>query len=239
MTRPYSGPDANRIRSMFASIAGGYDRANTLLSGGIHHLWRRRLVDWSGANPGNEILDCATGTGDLALAFAELAGQQGRVVGTDFCAEMLAFAPGKAKKRALQIDFEVADVTALPYADESFDIASIAFGIRNVNDPFLALQELARVVRPGGRVMVLEFGQPERPVVGPLFRFYSHRVLPRLGGMITGNPEAYGYLDSSAAAFPSGEAFLELMRETGLFRSVESRPLTFGVAYIYRGVVEG
>ena len=236
MTDSYSGPDASRIRSMFASIAGGYDRANTLLSGGLHHQWRNRVVDWSGARPGSEILDCATGTGDLALAFARRLGGQGRVVGTDFCEEMLALAPAKARARSLEIAFELADVTALPFDSNSFDIASIAFGIRNVNDPSQALRELARVVRPGGRVMVLEFGQPQRAVVGPLFRFYSHRILPKLGGMITGHPEAYGYLDKSASAFPSGEAFLRMMRETNSFGEVALRPLTFGVAYIYRGV---
>ena len=127
------------------------------LSGGLHHQWRNRVVDWSGARPGSEVLDCATGTGDLALAFARTASAaEGRVVGTDFCEEMLALAPAKAHARSLHVVFELADVTALPFDSDSFDIASIAFGIRNVSDPSQALRELSRVVRPGGRVMVLE-----------------------------------------------------------------------------------
>ena len=219
---------------MFASIAGRYDRANTILSGGIHHLWRRKAVRWSGAKRGDRVLDCATGTGALALAFQRAVAPEGEVVGTDFVPEMIAL----ALQKSAEIRFEAADVTALPYADDSFDIASIAFGIRNVGDPARGISELARVVKPGGRVMILEFGQPTNRIVGSLYDWYSHAVLPRIGGMITGEREAYEYLDRSAAAFPSGEKFASLMRASAKFGPVEYRPLTFGIAWLYRGVVQ-
>lgn len=216
---------------MFRSIAGRYDRANTVLSAGIHHRWRRRAVRWSGAAPGDRVLDCATGTGDLAIAFKK-AVKHGEVIGTDFVPEMLEL----ARLKSGDILFDVADVTELAYDDASFDIASISFGIRNVNDPKRGLAELARVVRSGGRVMVLEFGQPSNPLVSRTYDWYRRRVLPRIGGAVTGRPEAYEYLETSAGAFPCREQFVDLMRSAGDFASIEFEPLTFGVAYIYKGV---
>jgi demethylmenaquinone methyltransferase/2-methoxy-6-polyprenyl-1,4-benzoquinol methylase len=225
-----NGPDPARIRSMFASIAGGYDRANTILSAGVHHLWRRRAVRWSGAMRGDKVLDCATGTGDLAIAFRKAGAE---VIGTDFVPEMLAHAIAKAPG----IRFEVADVTALPYDDAAFDIASIAFGIRNVGDPRKGLGELARVVKPGGRVIVLEFGQPRSRIIRAVYDAYRKRVLPRIGGAVTGKRDAYEYLESSSARFPSGDDFVAMMRDAAPFARIDYVPLTFGIAYLYRGVV--
>jgi demethylmenaquinone methyltransferase/2-methoxy-6-polyprenyl-1,4-benzoquinol methylase len=227
---------SERVHSMFSTIAPSYDRANTVLSFGVHHLWRRRAVAESGARPGDRVLDCATGTGDLAIAFKRVVGPDGTVLGTDFNADMLSFAPAKAHAKGLDISFEVADAMALPYADASFDIASIAFGIRNVDDPAVALRELARVVRPGGRVVVLEFGQP-RGVFGTAYDWYSRTIIPRIGGMITGEPSAYEYLPETAAAFPCREDFLALMRSTGRFSHERFVTLTGGIAFIYVGVV--
>lgn len=222
---------------MFGRIAGTYDRANQILSFGLHHRWRSATVERSGASAGNRVLDCATGTGDLAVAFARAVGPNGEVTGTDFCEEMLARAPEKAARAGVSIRFETADVLALPYADGRFDIASIAFGIRNVQDPERALREMARVVRPGGRVVVLEFGQPGGALFGPLYRFYSHRILPALGGLVSGDRSAYEYLDRTSSSFPAGPAFAERMRAAGAFRSVAFHPLTGGVAYVYVGEV--
>lgn len=233
-----SGPEAEKIRSMFSEIASGYDTANTVLSAGIHHLWRKAVVKWSGARLGQRVLDCATGTGDLALEFKNAVGPSGEVVGTDFCAEMLSFAPAKALKRGLDVKFEQADVTQLPYETASFQIASISFGIRNVQEPIKGLSELARVVKPGGVVMVLEFGQPTVPGVQSAYNFYSAKVLPFIGGLITGRKKAYEYLQNSSAKFPCGDEFKAMMMSTGRFASVEARPLTFGIAYMYRGVVK-
>ena len=225
----YSGPDPTRIRTMFASISSRYDRANTILSGGVHHLWRRRAVRAAAIKPGDRVLDCATGTGDLAIAFHNAGAQ---VIGTDFVPEMLDFARAKTK----DVTFEVADVTRLPYETATFDAASISFGIRNVGEPRVGLAEMARVVKPGGRVIVLEFGQPRNRLFGFLYDVYTRHVLPKLGGLVTGKKDAYEYLQKSAGRFPCGDEFVQLMRESADFASVDYVPLTFGIAYLYRGV---
>jgi demethylmenaquinone methyltransferase/2-methoxy-6-polyprenyl-1,4-benzoquinol methylase len=224
------------VQRMFASIASRYDATNEVLSLGVHRGWRRKAVRLSGVRGGEKVIDCATGTGDLAIAFKRAVGAAGEVVGTDFCAEMLAAAPGKAERAGERVTFAVADALALPYANASFDVASIAFGIRNVDDPLKCLRELARVVKPGGRVVVLEFGQP-RGVFGALFRFYSRAVMPAIGGLLTGNRAAYEYLPRTAAAFPAGEKFVALMGEARCFAERAAHPLTFGTAFVYVGVV--
>jgi demethylmenaquinone methyltransferase/2-methoxy-6-polyprenyl-1,4-benzoquinol methylase len=226
---------STEVREMFASIARRYDTANEVLSLGIHKGWRRAAVGISGAKAGQRVLDCATGTGDLALEFKRAVGPSGEVIGTDFCAEMLEAAPAKAGRAGLDVKFAVADALALPYADGEFDVASIAFGIRNVDDPVRCLREMARVLKPGGSVVVLEFGQP-RGAFGALFRAYSRGVMPVVGGLLTGNRAAYEYLPRTAASFPAGERFVAQMRDAGVFRATEAHPLTFGTAYVYRGV---
>jgi demethylmenaquinone methyltransferase/2-methoxy-6-polyprenyl-1,4-benzoquinol methylase len=154
------------------------------------------------------------------------------VIATDFCREMLG--PARRKTRGA-VDLAVADALQLPFRDESFDVASIAFGIRNVDDPVRCLREMARVVKPGGRVVVLEFGQP-RGAFGALFRAYSRGVMPLVGGLLTGNRAAYEYLPRTAARFPAGEKFLDLMRQAGRFERSTAHPLTFGTAFVYVGI---
>src|SRR5262249_54237516 len=153
-----------------------------------------------------------------------------------FCREMLAEAPRKAQRLGLEVQFEVADALALPYPDAAFDASSIAFGIRNVDDPVKCLREMARVVKPGGRVVVLEFGQPGG-LFGALFRFYSRTVMPAIGALVTGQRAAYEYLPRTAAAFAAGDRFLGLMDEAGVFAARAAHPLTFGVAFAYVGTV--
>jgi demethylmenaquinone methyltransferase/2-methoxy-6-polyprenyl-1,4-benzoquinol methylase len=228
----YTGPDPAKIRSMFATISRRYDRANTVLSGGVHHLWRRKAVRWSEAKSGDRVLDCGTGTGDLAIAFRKVVGDRGRVVGTDFVPEMLEL----AREKATNIEWDVADVTRLAFDDATFDVASISFGIRNVNDPRKGIAEMTRVVRSGGRVIVLEFGQPRNRLFGALYDWYSRHILPRLGGVVTGERDAYSYLQTSSERFPSGDDFVAIMRAAGDFASIEHVPLTFGIAYLYKGV---
>lgn len=235
-TKPSPNPEI--IRKMFSQVAANYDRANSVLSMGIHHLWRKKLVRFSDVKPGQSVLDCATGTGDLAIAFKTAVGPSGRVVGTDFCAEMLIPAPKKAAARNLDIQFEQADVTQLQFADKLFDICSISFGIRNVSDPVKALSEMARVTKPGGQVMILEFGQVKAPLWGPLYGFYSEKILPKLGGLVTGQGDAYEYLQKSSAAFPCREQFLALMKEAGAFSEMKFISLSGGIAYIYKGTVK-
>lgn len=231
-------PNPEIIRSMFAKVAANYDKGNNVLSMGVHHLWRKKLVKYSGAKAGDKVLDCATGTGDLAIEFKQKVSNTGTVTGTDFCAEMLGPAPGKAQERGLDIKFEQADVTQLQYEDNSFDICSISFGIRNVGDPVKALQEMARVTKSGGKVMVLEFGQVNIPLFGSLYNFYSQNILPKIGGLVTGQKEAYEYLQKSSAAFPCREEFLQMMKDSGSYSDCEYISLTGGIAYIYKGTVK-
>lgn len=228
---------SEKVRTMFADIAGDYDRVNTVLSFGVHHAWRSKTINASGAKYGNHVLDCATGTGDLAIEFKKAVGKDGYVIGTDFCAPMIEPAPAKAEKQGLAIDFEVADAMDLPYDDDRFDIASISFGIRNVDDPVKALQEMARVVKTDGRVVVLEFGQPKGMLKIP-YNLYSQHIMPALGGLLSGNREAYTYLPRTSAMFPAGRKFIKLMDEAGSFKDSWSIKLTGGIAYIYVGVVE-
>lgn len=227
---------SEQVRTMFADIAPKYDLANSVLSLGVHHVWRSITVREAGAQPGDRVLDCATGTGDLAIAFKKAVGPSGSVIGTDFCSDMIALAPAKAAAQHLDITFAIADAMDLPYADDSFDIASISFGIRNVDDPVRCLAEMARVVRPGGRVVVLEFGQPSG-IMGLSYRFYSRHIIPIVGRMLTGHREAYDYLPETAAAFPCREDFLALMKKTGAYTAARYRALTGGIAFLYTGTV--
>lgn len=228
---------SSQVRDMFSSIAPSYDRVNTILSLGTHHSWRKRAVKLAAIGDGDRVLDCATGTGDLAIEMKRTVGPRGAVIGTDFCPEMMVSAPGKAARANLDIDFQQADAMALPFDDAAFDAATIAFGIRNVDDPQQCLREMARVVRPGGKVMVLEFGQPDGLLMGPLYRFYSRFIMPFLGGLVSGNFTAYRYLPQTAAAFPSDRAFLELMTQAAVFEEQQATPLWRGIAYVYVGTV--
>lgn len=228
---------SEKVRSMFADIAGNYDRINTVLSFGIHHAWRNKAIKESGAKTGDHVLDCATGTGDLAIEFKKKVGSEGYVLGTDFCAPMIEPAPAKAQKKGLKVDFEVADAMDLPYDDNTFDISSISFGIRNVDEPVTALREMARVVKPGGRVVVLEFGQPKGLLKVP-YEMYSQHIMPAIGGFLSGNRDAYTYLPRTSATFPAGKNFLKLMEETKKFLDYRAVRLTGGIAYIYVGLVQ-
>lgn len=255
MMNPQSnGPDAKYIKNLFGSISSTYDKANDVITFGLARQWRRRLVEWSGVQAdsqkfanalqisngadGLRILDCATGTGDLALEFKKVVGSHGRVVGSDFCREMLEVAPAKAARFHLDVTFEIADVLALPYADHAFDITSIAYGIRNVADVHRAIRELARVTKSGGRVMILETGSVNSRILRPAIRFYFEKVVPRLGGWVSGKPEAYQYLQKSSGDFPSGTEFCKILQASGCFIDVEHISLMAGASFIYKATVK-
>ncbi|BBM83623.1 bifunctional demethylmenaquinone methyltransferase/2-methoxy-6-polyprenyl-1,4-benzoquinol methylase UbiE [Candidatus Uabimicrobium amorphum] len=229
---------SKKIHDMFAQIAGTYDRTNSVLSLGIHHLWRNRLIKMSETKPGDAILDCATGTGDVAITFYKKNKGQGRIVGTDFCAPMLELAEKKSKSNYPEIEWKIEDAQDLSFPDNTFDIATISFGIRNVDNTEDCLKSMARVVKPGGKVLILEFGQPHWPIK-PFFNLYSGYILPFVGGIISGDRKAYKYLNTSSAQFPTGKKFIELMEKTQAFSEVYFKSLTSGVCYIYVGKVAG
>jgi demethylmenaquinone methyltransferase / 2-methoxy-6-polyprenyl-1,4-benzoquinol methylase len=228
---------SSAVSRMFASIAGRYDMANDIMSLGIHRLWRRELLKRCRLAPGMRALDCATGTGDLALLLKRRVGPGGVVTAVDFCEPMLELARRKAQRQGLGVEFSTADVLDLPYNDGAFDAATIAFGVRNIAPPIKAIASMARVVKPGGRVLVLEFGLPRNAAWRWLYVNYSRYVIPRVGGLLTGNRNAYTYLHNTSTTFPSGEEFARLMRQTGRFTRVEAVALTGGVAYVYVGDV--
>jgi len=230
-TTPPARPGSGQ---MFDAIAPRYDLLNRLMSGGLDQGWRRRLVRAVAAPEGARLLDLATGTADVALALAR-AYPDATVVGSDPSMQMLAVGREKVTAQGLtaRIALEVGDAQALPYADDTFDGVTIAFGIRNVPDRAKALREMTRVVRPGGRVCILELGEPD----SALARLHVHHIVPRLGALLSGSRE-YRYLQTSIAAFPPASAFCELMRSSGLV-DVKAQRLVLGAAHLYVGQVPG
>ena len=220
---------------MFASIASRYDLLNRLLSLRIDQRWRRTVVGLVPPDDsGRPILDVCTGTGDLALMYARR-WPNIPVEGVDFCVPMLKRAADKARKAAINVEFREADALALPFPDGKFQLATIAFGLRNLADADAGLREMHRVIAPGGRIAVLEFSTPTNPILRRLYLFYFQRVLPFIGQRIAPNRDsAYHYLPASVLEFPDGEALARKMTEAG-FVDAKFKPLTFGVATLYVG----
>lgn len=223
---------------MFAAIARSYDLNNRLHSFGIDQSWRRRAVREANVKPGDEVLDMACGTGDLTALLAR--SPAARVVGGDFTPEMLDIARTKQPTLGAigsKVSYVEADAMALPFADASFDVLSIAFGIRNVGSPAKALSEFRRVLRPGARLIVLEFDRPRNPLIRGANNFYTQRIMPWTATLISRDRSgAYRYLPRSVGTFMRREEMIDAIRNAG-FSDVHAMPLTFGVAVCYRGCV--
>ena len=203
--------EEGQVRAMFDRIARVYDLMNSVMTAGMHHRWRERAADLAGVGPGDRALDVAAGTGDLAIELARRVGPTGSVVGSDFSGPMLE----RARRKSTTVTWEQANALDLPYPDDGFDAATVGFGARNFSDLDRGLAEMARVVRPGGRVVVLEMTTPRRPPLSTFFSVWFDRVIPVLG-RIAGDPDAYAYLPSSVKRFPGPEALAARMEAAGL-----------------------
>lgn len=224
------------VRTLFDAIAPRYDLLNALLSLRLHRRWRRVAADQAALRPGERALDVCTGTADLALELARRVGRSGQVVGADFSLPMLRLGADKAKRHARgDVRLALADTQQLPFPDNAFDAVTAAFGIRNVADPARAIAEMARVTRPGGRVVLLEFNRPTNPAIAAAFRLYSFGIMPRLGGLLSGQRSAYTYLPASVQAFSSREDLTATMQHAGLTR-VRVTNLHLGIVVIHCGL---
>ena len=216
---------------MFDRIAGPYDAMNTLMTAGLHHRWRARAVELAAVRPGSRVIDVATGTGDLAIALARAVAPGGEVVACDFSEQMLA----RARAKAPELRFEWADALSLPYAGDTFDAATVGFGARNFSDLRRGIEEMVRVVRPGGRVVILEITRPTREPLASFFRGWFDRVVPALG-RFAGQSAAYSYLPSSVARFPPPRELAAVMESCGL-RSISYLLTAGGIIALHVGEV--
>ncbi len=228
---------ANKVAEVFHSVANKYDFMNDLMSLGIHRVWKRFTIELSGVRTGNKVLDVAGGTGDLTRHFSRLVGEQGQVILSDINSSMLSVGRDRLLDQGISnnIDFVQANAECLPFADNSFDCITIAFGLRNVTDKDAALRSLTRVLKPGGRLLVLEFSKPNNPLFSKIYDAYSFTLLPAIGQLVTGDKDSYRYLAESIRMHPDQETLKGMMEQTGLERC-EFYNLTGGVVAIHKGI---
>ena len=229
------GEKAGRVRGVFGSVASKYDIMNDVMSVGIHRVWKDAMMDWLAPRPGQRLLDVAGGTGDISFRFLKRAGH-GHATVLDLTEPMLIEGRKRAEAEhmAASLDWIVGDAMALPFEDNTFDVYTISFGIRNVTRPQDALAEAFRVLRPGGRLMVLEFSQLPNDGLQKLYDLYSFNVIPRMGQMIAGDRDSYQYLVESIRKFPDQETFLSMVRTAG-FENAKYRNLSMGIAALHSG----
>ena len=224
---------ATEVRGMFDRIAGVYDLMNSAMTAGLHHQWRQRAVDRAQVGPGSDALDVCCGTGDLALELRRRIGPDGRVVGSDFSEPMLELARRKSGEEGLPVEFGWADALDLPYGDESFDAVTVGFGARNLADLDRGLAEMARVLRPGGRLVILEITRPQREPLSSFYSLWFDRVVPVIG-TLAGDSDAYSYLPNSVRTFPEPRRLAEMIDDAG-FTEIRWLLLAGGIIAIHSG----
>lgn len=224
-----------RVQGVFTSVASKYDIMNDVMSVGIHRIWKQAMIDWLAPRAGQKLLDVAGGTGDVSFKFLERAGS-GHATVCDITESMLIAGRTRAEAAAMSdsLDWVVGDAMALPFEDNTFDVYTISFGIRNVTRPQEALNEACRVLRPGGRLMVLEFSQLPNPMMQAAYDAYSFNVIPQMGKVITGDRDSYQYLVESIRKFPDQDTFLEMVKTAG-FENAKYRNMSMGIAALHSG----
>lgn len=227
----------SRVAGVFHSVAAKYDLMNDLMSAGIHRIWKRFTIELSGVRPGHSVLDIAGGTGDLAARFSKLVGPEGRVVLADINDSMLKVGRDKLTDQGIvgNIEYTQANAECLPFPDNTFDCITIAFGLRNVTDKNAALRSMLRVLKPGGRLLVLEFSKPSSELLSKAYDTYSFKVLPAMGKLITDDADSYRYLAESIRMHPDQETLKEMMTEAG-FARCEYHNMTGGVVAVHKGL---
>ena len=226
---------AGKVQNVFTSVASKYDIMNDIMSVGIHRIWKEAMMDWLAPRPGQRLLDVAGGTGDISFKFLKRAGS-GHATVLDITENMLIEGRNRAETDQIldSLDWIVGDAMSLPFADNSFDVYTISFGIRNVTQPQEALNEAFRILRPGGRLMVLEFSQIPVPLAQKAYDFYSFNVIPTMGKLITNDRSSYQYLVESIRKFPDQETFLSMVQHAG-FKNTSYRNLSLGIAALHSG----
>ncbi|MEW6983832.1 bifunctional demethylmenaquinone methyltransferase/2-methoxy-6-polyprenyl-1,4-benzoquinol methylase UbiE [Colwelliaceae bacterium 6471] len=227
---------ASMVAGVFHSVAQQYDVMNDLMSFGIHRLWKRFTIDASGVRPGNKVLDLAGGTGDLTAKFSQLVGPQGNVVLADINSSMLNVGRDKLRDKGLvqNIEYVQANAESLPFEENTFDIVTIAFGLRNVTDKDKALRSIFSVLKPGGRLLVLEFSKPEHELLNKAYDFYSFNILPKVGELVAKDGESYQYLAESIRMHPDQETLKTMMENAG-FEQTSYKNLTGGIVALHKG----
>lgn len=228
---------AERVAEVFHSVATKYDIMNDLMSAGIHRLWKRFTIEASAVRPGHKVLDIAGGTGDLSYQFAKLVGKNGQVILADINASMLTVGRDRLIDRGIagNLQFAQADAQYLPFPDNTFDCITIAFGLRNVTDKDLALRSMLRVLKPGGRLLILEFSKPQNSLLEKMYDTYSFKLLPLIGKVITNDADSYRYLAESIRMHPDQETLKEMMIDAG-FVNTEFHNMTGGIVALHKGI---
>ncbi|MFC3152375.1 bifunctional demethylmenaquinone methyltransferase/2-methoxy-6-polyprenyl-1,4-benzoquinol methylase UbiE [Litoribrevibacter euphylliae] len=228
---------ANKVADVFHSVASKYDIMNDLMSGGIHRLWKRFTIDLSAVRKGHRVLDIAGGTGDLTKQFSKLVGSEGQVVLADINSSMLEVGRERLTNLGLtnNIEYVQANAESLPFDDNSFDVITIAFGLRNVTDKDKALRSMLRVLKPGGRLLILEFSKPANPVLEKVYDTYSFSILPKMGQLVAGDAESYQYLAESIRMHPDQETLKDMMADAGFVRC-DYHNMTGGIVALHKGI---